>query len=334
MVVLGLQLFLMHITTNSCFFYIDDADSVLDAADVKYEWSNDAFYAPAHVMTQRYRFRFPDLPLRRGAHDFNLFVPPHYLIGPTLGDGEFAVVKLTYNMKTGSYVALKCFTQRNGRYSVTDEQIIRESLALKGLVHEHIIRLHEVIIYGERTFLVLEHAPYGDLRHFINRGGALSEYQAREFFGHLILGVTKIHSHNLVHRDLKLENLLLDAKYNLKIADFGCARRQIDKNLHTITGSYAYGAPELFRGDVYDGKKADVWSMGIILFAMLMARLPFSDSGRLKQLLKERMKPPLLPSNLSLECRDLIEKLLCYDPERRLSLVQMTTHPWMNAVHR
>ena len=280
------------------------------------------------------QFRFPDLPLHRGAHDFNIFVPPHYIIGPVLGDGEFAIVKLAYNMKTGTTVALKCFNQRNGRYTVTDEQIKRETLALKGLVHEHIIRLHEAIVYGERTFLVLEYACNGDLRNFINRNGPLSEYQAREFFGHLTLGISKIHSQNLVHRDLKLENLLLDAKYRLKIADFGCARRQIDKKLHTITGSYAYGAPELFRGDIYDGKKADIWSMGVILFAMLMGRLPYNDSGLKKRLLKERMKPPVLPSHFSCEYRDLIGRLLSYDPERRPSLSEVMTHSWMQIEHK
>ena len=293
--------------------------------------ASGTLYAYCNMARQ---FRFPDLPLRRGAHDFNCFVPPHYIIGPTVGDGEFAVVKLAYDMKTEKTVALKCFNQRNGRYTITDEQIKRETLALKGLMHEHIVRLHEAIVYGERTFLVLEYAPNGDLRTFINRNGPLSEFQAREFFGHLTLGISKIHNHNLVHRDLKLENLLLDAKYKLKIADFGCARKQIDKKLHTITGSYAYGAPELFRGDVYDGKKADIWSMGVILFAMLMGKLPYNDSGPKRQLLKERMKPPVLPTHFSCHCRELIRRLLRYDPEQRPSLAEVMIHMWMQTEHK
>ena len=285
-------------------------------------------------MASHYRYRFPDLPLRRGAHDFNLFVPPHYIIGPTVGDGEFAVVKLSYNMKTETTVALKCFNQRNGRYTITDEQIRRETFALKGMVHKHIIRLHETIVYGERTFLVLEYAPNGDLRNFINKTGPLSQHLARELFGQLTLGISKIHSHNIVHRDLKLENLLLDVKYNLKIADFGCAQRQIDKKLHTITGSYAYGAPEMFRGDVYDGKKLDIWSMGIILFAMLTSRLPYSDRRPRKWLLKERMKPPILPTHFSQDSHDLITRLLSYDPEDRPSLAEVMTHSWMRIEHK
>ncbi len=215
-------------------------------------------------------FSFPDLPDRRGDHDFNLFIPPHYLVGPTLGRGEFASVKLAFNLRTGTNVAVKCFNQRCGTYLMVDEQILREVLAMKGLVHPHIARLYEVIVYGDRVFLVMEHCPFGDLRRFINRRGSLSEQQAREFVGHMASGVKKMHRMDLIHRDLKLENLVIDSNFRLKIADFGCARRQISKSLNTITGSYAYGAPELFRGDEYDGKKTDVWSMGVILMQWLL----------------------------------------------------------------
>lgn len=271
-------------------------------------------------------------PLRnRGDHSFNLFVPPSYLLGPTIGNGEFAKVKLAYDLKTGVYVAIKAFNRRSGRYMMLDEQIIRETLAIKGLRHDHIVRLYETVLHGNCVFQVMEYCPYGDLRKFINQKGALSEDQAREFFGHLLLGMMKLHSSDLVHRDLKLENILLDAKLRLKIADFGCARRQIGKDLHTITGSYAYGAPELFRGDSYDGKLTDVWSLGVILYAMVMARLPFHDKGTLQELLRERMEPPALSSDLSAECYDLILQMLTYDPRNRIRLPMIFSHPWLRA---
>lgn len=274
-------------------------------------------------------FQFPDLPAHRGDHDFNLFLPPAYMLGPTVGDGEFATVRLAYDLRTGETVAVKCFIPRSGEYRMLDEQIVREVVAQKGLVHEHLVQLHEIIIHGHRVFHVMEYCRRGDLRQFINSEGALSENQAREFFGDLLLGVREMHSINLMHRDLKLENLLIDSKFRLKIADFGCARRQIDKRLNTITGSYAYGAPELFRGDYYDGRKTDVWSMGVILYAMLMGRLPFSDSGEMQELLAERMHPPRLPVRLSPECTDLIHRMLSYDPAGRLTVEEVMIHPWM-----
>ncbi len=250
-------------------------------------------------------------------------------MGPTLGRGEFASVKLAFNLRTGANVAMKCFKPRCGTYLMVDEQILREVLAMKGLTHPHIVELYEVIVYGDRVFLVMEYCPLGDLRRYINRRGPLSEHQARLFLGHMALAVKKMHSMDLIHRDLKLENLVIDSSFRLKIADFGCARRQISKTLNTITGSYAYGAPELFRGDHYDGRKTDVWSMGVVLYAMLVGQLPFNDKGRLRNLLWERMRVPSLPHRLSRNCCDLIRKMLTYDPSHRISLNSLLAHPWM-----
>ena len=286
---------------------------------------------PLQEVSTRRPSYVPHLPLHRGDHAFNLFVPPSYLLGPTIGNGEFAKVKLAYDLRTANYVAIKAFSRRSGRYMMLDEQIIRESLAIKGLRHDHIVRVYETILQGNRVFQVMEYCPYGDLRKFINQKGALSEDHAREFFGHLLLAVTKLHSRNLVHRDLKLENILLDNKLRLKVADFGCARRQIGKQLHTITGSYAYGAPELVRGDNYDGKLTDVWSLGVILYAMVTAKLPFCDKGSLQQLLDERKEPPALSDNLTSECVDLILLMLTYDPRNRIRLPMIFSHPWLRA---
>ena len=280
------------------------------------------------------QYRFPDLPINRGDHSFNVFLPPYYLIGETLGEGEFASVKLAYHLRDGRYVAIKCFKSRSGQMKMLDEQILREVMSTKGLTEhsDHIVRFYEAIFYGNKVFYVMEYCPYGDLRCFINRGGPLSDGHAREFFAHICRGVQTIHAVNIVHRDLKLENLLVDSKFRIKIADFGCARRQIDKTLCTIRGSYAYGAPELVRGDNYDGKKCDVWSMGIILFAMVTGRLPYSDKGSLKRLLSERKKEPSFPLSVRVteSCRHLICQMLTYNPEERLSLEEVIEHPWVS----
>ena len=277
----------------------------------------------------RMSYRFPDLLQFRGDHEFNLFLPPSYIFGETIGEGEFASVNLAYDMRTGRHVAIKCFRARSGQYMMLDEQIMREMMAMKGLTHEHIVRIYEAILYGNRVFLVMEYCPYGDLRRFINRGGALSEDHAREFFGHICLGLKKMHSVDLVHRDLKLENILIDSKFRAKIADMGCARRQMDKYLHTITGSYAYGAPELVSGKNYDGKKADVWSLGVILYAMAIGKLPYGDQGRVRKMLRERMKPPSYPGHISERCCQLLTRMLTYAPVNRITLDGVMAHPWM-----
>ena len=278
---------------------------------------------------RRSSYRFPDLPELRGNHEFNLFLPPSYIFGGKIGEGEFASVRIAYDMRTGIHVAIKCFQARSGEYRMLDEQIMREMMAMKGLTHEHIVRTYEAILYGNRVFLVMEYCAVGDLRRYINSGGALSENQAREFFGHMCLGLKKMHSVDLVHRDLKLENILIDAKFRAKIADMGCARRQMNKFLHTITGSYAYGAPELVSGENYDGKKADVWSLGIILYAMVIGKLPYGDKDKLKKMLKERKKPPQYPGHLSELCCQLLTRMLTYVPLNRITLEGVMAHPWM-----
>lgn len=276
------------------------------------------------------RYQFPNLPERRGDNDFELFVPPCYLLGNVIGEGEFATVKLAYNMRTKKHVAIKCFKPRSGRYMLVDEQILRELMAAKGLVHEHIVHMHEAIMYGNRVFLVMEHCSNGDLRRYINKNGPLNESHARDYFGQICLGIKKMHSLDLVHRDIKLENILIDSNFVLKVGDLGCARRQMDKRLNTITGSYAYGAPEVVRGDRYDGKKADVWSLGIILFAMVQGKLPYTDKGSLKQMLKKRSKPPKYPSHLSASCRELLSGMLCFEPSVRLTIEEVISHPWLS----
>ena len=283
------------------------------------------------VIEMETRYRFADLPLNRGDHSFNIFLPPCYIFGETIGQGKFATVKLAFDLRRGHYVAIKCFTSRSRKDMMLDDQILQEMMAMKGLVHDHIVRMNEAICYGNKVFFVMEYCPHGDLRHFINRSGPLSEGFAREFFGDICKGVQKIHGMDLVHRDLKLDNLYIDLEYRIKIGDFGCARRQMDKSLHTITGSYAYGAPELIRGDKHDAKKADIWSMGVILFAMVTGRLPYHVNESLMDMLMERRKPPSrFPSSVSQDCCAVICRMLTYNPLKRFHLNQIIEHPWVS----
>lgn len=274
-------------------------------------------------------YQFAELP-GKGIHDFNLFVPPHYLLGPTLGDGEFAKVRVAHNLESGFNFAMKIFRKRKGtNKSLVDEHIWREISILKGISHENIIKIYDVIIYGDRVFLAMEWTTYGDMRKYVNRQGPLANDHAKDLFGQMTSGLTELHRRHVVHLDLKLENLLLDHKLRVKIADFGCARVQIGKFFTKPCGSYAYGAPELISSQQYDGTKTDVWSMGVILFAMVVQKLPYSDTGMLADLLIERKKVPAMPDSVNFECQNLVLSMLTYSDSDRIPLAQAVAHPWM-----
>jgi serine/threonine protein kinase len=163
----------------------------------------------------------------------------------------------------------------------------------------------------------------GELFDFLVKNGRLHESEARKFFRSLISAVHFCHSHCVCHRDLKPENLLLDSDHNIKICDFGMASLQTDHQLlETSCGSPHYACPEIVRGQRYDGRKADVWSCGVILYALVAGSLPFDDrEGDLKILLeKVKCGVFVMPPFLSPELKDLISKMVKLNPVERLSV--------------
>ena len=280
-------------------------------------------------------FRFPNLP-NLGVHEYNLFVPPSYVLGPIIGEGEFSKVRMACNLETNAAVAVKVYRRRRGNQSCAiDEQIMREIDMVKGLICHNIVKVFETVVHGDRVFMIMEIMTKGDLRKYINRNGALAEKQTRRFFLDIVNGVSYLHRRNIVHLDLKLENLLLNQAMTVKITDFGCARLQMGQKRFSIPcGSYAYGAPEVISGQMYDGKKADVWSVGVVLYCMAVARLPYSDDGQLADLMWERRKPPLKSELMSPMLMELIEQMLMYRSEQRISLSHITTHQWLMVGHK
>lgn len=212
-------------------------------------------------------FRFPYLP-NRGLHEYNLFVPPSYILGPVIGEGEFAKVRMACNLVTNGAVAIKAFRKRRGGLtSSIDEQIVREINVIKGLRCRNIVKFFESLVHGDRVFMVMEIMTKGDLRKYINKTGAMKETNARKMFSDILNGVSYLHQNHIVHLDLKLENLLLNEELVVKITDFGCARFQVGtKRFSTPCGSYAYGAPEVISGQSYDGIAADMWSVGEYMY--------------------------------------------------------------------
>jgi BR serine/threonine kinase len=193
---------------------------------------------------------------------------------------------------------------------------------MKLIEHPNVLRLYDVYESKKFLYLMLEHVSGGELFDYLVKKSRLSVKEARKFFKQIISALDFCHSHLICHRDLKPENLLLDDKFNIKIADFGMASLQVDGSmLETSCGSPHYACPEVIRGEKYDGRKADVWSCGVILYALLVGALPFDDDN-LKQLLEKIKKGNFsIPAYVSADCQDLLRRMIEVDPNKRLSVI-------------
>ncbi|CAB0013878.1 unnamed protein product, partial [Nesidiocoris tenuis] len=256
----------------------------------------------------------------------------YYELEQTIGKGNFAVVKLATHVVTNSKVAIKIIDKTK-----LDEdnlkKIFREIQILTKLKHPHIIRLYQVMETEKTIYLVTEYACGGEIFDFMVKNGRISEREACKIFHQIVAAVSYCHSRNVVHRDLKAENLLLDANMNIKLADFGFSNNfEQGKMLMTWCGSPPYAAPELFLGVQYDGPKADIWSLGVVLYVLVCGSLPFD--GDTLQLLKNKVISGKfrIPFFMSADCEQLIRQMLLIDPERRLSIKQIRSHKWMSQV--
>jgi 5'-AMP-activated protein kinase catalytic alpha subunit len=210
-----------------------------------------------------------------------------------------------------------------------EEKVQREINILHLCTHPHIIRLYEVIDTPTDIFLVQEYVSGGELFDYIVSKGRLSADEARNFFHQIISGVEYCHFQKIVHRDLKPENLLLDAKLNIKIADFGLSNLMRDGDfLRTSCGSPNYAAPEVISGHLYAGPEVDVWSCGVILYALLCGSLPFDDESIPNLFKKIKSGMYSLPTHLSQLAKNLIPRMLEVDPMKRITIPEIRLHPW------
>ena len=252
-----------------------------------------------------------------------------YIVGRTLGSGAYAKVKKAIDLNHhGKRVAIKIVNKKKAPRDVVTKFLPREIKTLQMIVHENVIKCYDVIDTDDALYIVMEIADGGDVLDYINKRTRLTESVARLLFHDLLSGVEKCHTMNIVHRDLKCENLLLSGKMILKISDFGFARELDGKNLETYCGSYAYAAPEVILGQPYVGEPADIWSMGVILYAMVVGRLPFKDND-VKTLLSEISNHITLPKYLTDEIKDLIVRMLTYNPHDRATIADIKSHMWM-----
>jgi protein-serine/threonine kinase len=299
-----------------------------------------------------------------------------YVLGQTLGEGEFGKVKLGWKKDGSTQVAIKLIRRDTvqshpGRLP----KIYREIAILRDLAHPNIVRLHEMVETERNIGIILEYASGGELFDYILNHRYLKDPAARRLFAQLVSGVGYLHKKGIVHRDLKLENLLLDQNRNIIITDFGFANTfnptdalsdEIEYNLtnkeyvrkfkldrldakgmrrgdlmQTSCGSPCYAAPELVVSDsLYTGKKVDVWSCGVILYAMLAGYLPFDDDpanpegDNINLLYKYITTTPLtFPEYVSPHARDLLRRILVPDPRKRADLFEVARHSWLSEYH-
>ncbi|XP_077415896.1 serine/threonine-protein kinase BRSK1-like isoform X4 [Vanacampus margaritifer] len=257
----------------------------------------------------------------------NQYVGP-YRLEKTLGKGQTGLVKLGVHCITGQKVAIKIVNREKLSESVL-MKVEREIAILKLIEHPHVLKLHDVYENNKYLYLVLEHVSGGELFDYLVKKGRLTPKEARKFFRQIISALDFCHSYSICHRDLKPENLLLDEKNNIRIADFGMASLQVgDSLLETSCGSPHYACPEVIRGEKYDGRRADVWSCGVILFALLVGALPF-DHDNLRQLL-EKVKSGVfhMPHFIPPDCQALLKGMIEVNPDKRLTLEAIQTHAW------
>ncbi|GBG79352.1 hypothetical protein CBR_g29500 [Chara braunii] len=256
---------------------------------------------------------------------------PGYTIGPVVGEGGFCKVRLGTHQLTSAKVAIKIIDKARLVDPADRKRVAREIKVLKRLTQGTIIQLLEVVESPTRVHVIMEYASGGSLLDYVRARKKLEESEARRFLVQIVRGLEHCHSRMVVHRDIKLENLLLDSEKNMKIIDFGLsAILTAGKKLRVHCGSPSYAAPEIVARKLYDGPPVDVWSLGVVLFAMISGYLPFYAGSSKEDLCQKIINGSYrAPDWISNESRDLLAGMLTTDPAQRLTLTQVNQHSWV-----
>ncbi|CAK1551957.1 unnamed protein product [Leptosia nina] len=253
-----------------------------------------------------------------------------------------AVVYLTeYVSKEGTHkitLACKIIETSKAPKDFVVKFLPREIDVLIRLNHPHVIHVHSIFQRKTKYYIFMRYTENGDLLGYILKNGCVSENQSRVWFRQLALGLQYLHELEITHRDIKCENVLLTANFNVKLSDFGFSRSCIDDDdqpilSETYCGSMSYAAPEILRGKPYLPKPTDLWSLGVVLFVMLNKSMPFDDT-RMRKLYEQQMGKKYrfrsrVASLISLECKSVVKHLLEPDPGLRHSAVQVLGSDWI-----
>ncbi|KAJ3020134.1 hypothetical protein HKX48_001240 [Thoreauomyces humboldtii] len=249
----------------------------------------------------------------------------NYVFGKTLGEGTFGKVKLARHILTGQEVAVKIVDK------IHAPTVVREIETWRHMHHPNITPLYEILLSETRIYMVMEYCTGGEAFDHVCTHGRFEDRgdDARRIFRQLVEAVGYCHDKKFVHRDLKLENVLLTKELNVKLIDFGFTRNITKKNLlDTYCGSVAYAAPEMILNKRYSGPQADVWSLGVILYTFVCGYLPFDDDSEQQVRHKILHLDYSFPSHLAPQTIDLITRMLKTEGDSRLRVADILAHPW------
>ncbi|CAH0693561.1 unnamed protein product [Chilo suppressalis] len=263
-------------------------------------------------------------------HDHRLRLKQRFDIVRKLGQGTYGKVQLGINKKTGQEVAIKTIKKCKIESEADLVRIRREVQIMSSVRHPNIVHIYEVFENSEKMILVMEYCSGGELYDYLSQKKVLQEDEARRLFRQIATAVYYCHIHKICHRDLKLENVLLDHTGSAKIADFGLSNVFKETSLlSTFCGSPLYASPEIVKGTPYIGPEVDCWSLGVLLYTLVYGAMPF-DGSNFKRLVRQISNgdyyEPKCPSSAS----PLIRDMLTVDPLKRADIAYICDHPWVN----
>ena len=278
-----------------------------------------------------------------------------------IGQGAFGKVNLGLNVLTGRVVAIKSFNKKNLDKNKKDlSRILYETNLMKKLDHPNVTKIFETFENDNYFLISMEYINGGNLFSYVKKRRKISEKISKYLFRQIILGLNHIHSHNIVHRDIKLENILIDFKNNIKICDFGIGTilKSPDDLLYEQWGTPIYMSPEILLSNKnnnigYKGFPVDIWACGIALYIMLSGTFPFivddkgseissfnDKSNKSEAYYNKEIKLAIINNepneieNISTEAKDLLNGILNKDPNKRLTIEQILSHPWLNSLNK
>jgi serine/threonine protein kinase len=250
-----------------------------------------------------------------------------------IGTGSFATVWLGEHSASGLQVAIKAVPTTSVNDPEVRTRFVRECTLMKQMDHPFICKLYQVLETQTHVFLIQEFVENGTLLSYVNRHMRLPELQARRYFSQLLSALEYLHTDRMVaHRDIKAENVLLDTNFNIRLIDFGLSHAfsANQPTLHTACGSPAYASPEMILGRPYT-QAADIWSAGVLLYAMVTGELPFDHPSDVQSVLRQIVRDePQYPDILTSSLIDLLKRLLAKSPDDRIDIEHIKTHPWFS----